>query len=274
MSEEAKKNNRFWYKFVAFLLVLALLIVGYEKYLRQRVLDAVISEKEVVEEVFGGEIAAKKPVLAVENEVEESFGYQLSLHNQEEVADLKDEIAELRKEILALKSQDKIAKMALIYVDLRRKIYGGGDYGRVLQDFELLGRGDRVLALKIKELREKLAFFVGFDGLSENFGRLVPDLVAAKSNNYDEGFWGRLQFNLAKIVTVRSLDEQDVGIDGQIVRVKKALKKGDCEVALQNIDLMAVKYRKFLQKFDKNLRNDCDLQGIDNEIMLYLESLT
>ncbi len=201
------------------------------------------------------------------------FIYQLLLYNQVQIAGLKSSMQILKEDFKKYKSQEKIAKMTLVYVDLRQKIYQGKNYTKSLQSFEILASGDKKLEEKIDNLKINLQNFYSFDVLSVHFSKIIPSLIATKNHNFEGSFSEKLRFSFAKIITIRKLDENGADIDGAIVRIEKSLRDEDCQNALLIANSAEGKYKKILETFIAELNFSCEVKKSDEGILLYLESL-
>lgn len=201
------------------------------------------------------------------------FIYQLLLHNQAQIQELKNQNEQLKRDFVVYKSNEKVARMILQYVSLREKIYKNINYSKALKSFELLTLEDRILRQKVDDFQESLYDFQSYENLQENFMKHVPDLIALKSHDENGDFYDNLKFKLSKIITIRKVDENDQEIDGFITRMIDFLQKEECKKALKEIDFLEEKYQKNLVRFSKKLKARCVFEKRDEEIMLYLESL-
>ncbi len=200
--------------------------------------------------------------------------YKAIIYNQMKAREVDDKISELNRNFSSHKASEKIAKMILSYVRLRDRIYAQINYEKQIQTFEILILDDENLHKKFAIFKESLAIFKGYKDLQKKFESKIPELIALKDNKNDGDFLSKITFKLAKIVTIRKLDENNQEIDGAIARIEKYLKNQNCQDSLAEIEFLEEKYSKALSDFKKRLKAVCKFEKIDQEIMFYLESLT
>jgi len=292
-----KKEGKIFNKIILFLIVGVVLAISYEYYKRaakKELARQELSKFENIEsEIFdlgeGQDHAGHAGSAGYEkldesklaemsvNELREGgaeFIYQLLIYNQVQISSLKTEMAGLKGEFRKYKSQEKLQKMILVYVNLRQKIYQGKNYNKSLENLRLLSLGDKTLREKVENLKDSLENFHDYEFLKKEFRDLIPQLIAAKNHDKDGGFFEKTRFHLSRIVTVRKLNESDLSIDGSVSRIEKALRNENCKNALKEIDAMEEKYKKILAKFYEELKASCEVSKADEEILLYLEDLS
>lgn len=201
------------------------------------------------------------------------FIYQLLLHNQHQIKDLQKNIKKLEQDVLKYKSRKKINLMALSYVQLRNRVFEGKQYKNLLKSFELLTTNDEILRKKVIKLKENIENYVTYQDLQKDFSTYLPTLIALKNYERKGNIIDRIKFKLAKIITLRNLDENDPNIDGAIVKIEKSLKQHNCQNAIIEIKFLEEKYRKALIEFTKKIDSTCLFEKSDSEIILHLESL-
>jgi hypothetical protein len=202
------------------------------------------------------------------------FIYQLMIYNQSQIFALRYEVKELRDNLEKYKAQEKLQRMILSYVKLRQKVYGGLDYKKSLQGFELLAIGDDWLVKKVARLKENLVNVKDYSSLEVEFRQKIPLLIASKKFDKDGSLTERLRFNFAKVITIRKTAENADGADGSAVRISKKLQERNCSQALVEFQKMDERHRKVLQDFGEKLKSLCEFEEIDEEIMLHLENLS
>lgn len=288
MTNEVKKKRGI----VAKVVVLALLIlvgfilfkgIDFGQHKKPEIVDKVSKAKQIENKVlelseedvvnFDDKKFSDLTVKKLQNGGAE-FIYQLMIHNQSQIFALRYEVKELRENLEKYKAQEKLQRMVLSYVKLRQKIYGGLDYKKSLQGFELLAIGDEWLVANIADLKEALVNVANYDALEMEFKQKIPLLIASKKFDKDGGLTEKLRFNFAKVITVRKIGEDAQGIDGSVAKISKNLQESNCTQALAEINKMDEKYRKVLQDFGKKLNSLCKFEEVDEEIMLHLENLS
>ncbi len=288
MTNQNKKNRFFTKLIIAMIvaIVVIMLVKTYKKEIFQDKKNQELKVKTFEEELENGEEILQDSEKVDFNDSGLSnltmeklkkggaeFIYQLLLHNQAQIQELKNQNEKLEREFVIYKSNEKIARMILQYIDLREKINKKINYSRALKSFEILALEDVYLRQKINDFEENLADFQTYDELQEDFMKYVPNLIALKNHDENGDFYDKLKFQLSKIITIRKVDENNQEIDGFIARMIDFLQKEKCKNALKEIDFIEEKYRKNIVKFSKKLEVKCAFEKKDEEIMLYLESL-
>ena len=203
------------------------------------------------------------------------FIYQILLKNQVQIDSLKSDVALLKGEIMKYKNQEKIAKMILIYVDLRSKIFAGEKFDNELKNFDILSGNNPDLQKKVEVLKDLLPKHIGAKQLAAEFKQLIPDLIVTKKYGEENGIMAKVRRNLSKLVVVRRIDEKgNADLDNAIAKIEKALQQQNCEEALHVANSLDEKYKKILSKFLADLTTSAEVQKIDQEILNFLKSLT
>ncbi len=205
---------------------------------------------------------------------DDDFLYQVLIQNQLDLRKLGSQIKLLEYELAKFKSQAKLQKMIMTYVNLRESIFAGKDYKNQLQSFRLLASSNKILMEDVRSLEELTEGFENFEALNEKLSKLSRTLIAMKKNDPKGGFLEKIRFNIAKVITVRKLDLASEEVDGKIYRLQKALEGGDCELALDEVRAFDEKYQSAVANFKEKLENSCKLRQVDGDIMLYLENLS
>ncbi len=204
------------------------------------------------------------------------FVYQTLLKNQIKIEDLYSQIQALRSELTKYRSQEKIAKMIVNYVDLRNKIFAGKNYTHELQSFEIISSSDEVLVTKAAKLKSSLANFATKEKLEHHFADLIPELILnKKSGNESETLFQKVRRNISRLVVIRRIDEKNPHeIDATIVRIEKMLKQENYQDALSAALSLDSSYHLILKEFLEELASALEIQQADQEIMNYLKSLS
>ncbi len=282
----------------AFLVVLLIiLVVGYGYFLvlkedRARNLAKLEAKKfdNIEQEIFdlGKDVRMDEPGQNASSELVKRFGdltiedlkndddflYQVLIQNQLDLRRLSSQMKILEIELAKFKSQAKLQKMIMTYVNLRELIFAGKPHKDKMQSFRLLAVGNKPLMDEVRELEDLAKDFKSFEELEKELAKSSRTLIALKKHDPNAGFFEKIRFNIAKIITVRKLDEKSQDVDGVIYRLQNALKEKDCDLALEEVEAMDEKYQEEIIVFKGDLQNSCKLRKIDDEIMLYLENLS
>lgn len=198
------------------------------------------------------------------------FIYQLLLKNQMQIGDLKTDIQNLKTEFAKYKSQEKAGKIIFTYVDLRQRFYAGQPFSETLKSLETLAVLDKNLQDKITLLKQDLEKFHGSKILLQNFTKLIPDLIAAKTNDPNSSLIKKIRHNLSKLVVIRKLDLNTQSVDGIIRTTEEFLQNEDFVSALDSFILLEKSYQEISPEFLEALKSAASIQKIDQEILLYL----
>jgi len=198
------------------------------------------------------------------------FIYQLLLKNQVQIGDLKTDIQGLKTEFAKYKSQEKAGKIIFTYVDLRQRFYAGQNFSETLKSLETLAVLDKNLQTKITLLKPNLEKFHGSKVLLQNFTKLIPDLIASKTNDPNSSLVKKIRHNLSKLVVIRKLDSNTQSVDGIIRTTEEFLQNEDFISALDSFILLDPSYQEISLEFLETLKSAAEIQKIDQEILLYL----
>ena len=181
----------------------------------------------------------------------------------------------LKSDILKYKNHEKIGKMILVYVSLRDKIFSGQNHLEELKNFELLAISDGNLQNKISDLKKNLSAFATAEKLRSDFKKLIPELIVSKNENRGQGVIAKIRHNMAKLVIVRKISDQNTqNTDGIISFIEKNLHDLNYHEALNLIAALDLQRQKILKEFLINLNASFEVQKIDDGIFNYLKSLT
>lgn len=203
------------------------------------------------------------------------FIYQMLIKNQLKIEDLYTQLNSLKTEVLKYRSQEKLGKMILIYVDLRDKIFADKNYSEEMKSFEIISSSNEVLAAKITKLKPALAHFSTQKELEESFNELIPELIINKNNNAaNESLIEKIRRNISRLVVLRRIDEKNPAeVDAIVVRIEKLLKQENYQDALSATLSLPQNHHEILKNFLDELHAAIEVRQIDQEIMNYLKSL-
>jgi hypothetical protein len=203
------------------------------------------------------------------------FIYQMLLKNQLKIEDLGAQLQALKSEVLKYRSQEKLGRMILIYVDLREKIISEKGYNEEMKSFEILSASDEVLTAKIAKLKPLLSSFASQKKLEKNFANIIPELIINKKNSVaNESLVAKIQRNISRLVVLRRIDEKNPQeVDAVVVRIEKLLKQENYSDALSAALSLPADYNPILKNFLDELHASLEVRQIDQEILNYLKSL-
>jgi len=203
------------------------------------------------------------------------FIYQMLLKNQLKIEDLGAQLQALKSEVLKYRSQEKLGRMILIYVDLREKIISEKGYNEEMKSFEILSSSDEVLTAKIAKLKPLLSNFASQKKLEKNFANIIPELIINKKNSVaNESLVAKIQRNISRLVVLRRIDEKNPQeVDAIVVRIEKLLKQENYSDALSAALSLPADYNPILKNFLDELHASLEVRQIDQEILNYLKSL-
>lgn len=203
------------------------------------------------------------------------FIYQMLLKNQLKIEDLGAQLQALKSEVLKYRSQEKLGRMILIYVDLREKIISEKGYNEEMKSFEILSASDEVLTAKIAKLKPLLLSFASQKKLEKNFAEIIPELIINKKNSVtNESLIAKIQRNISRLVVLRRIDEKNPQeVDAVVVRIEKLLKQENYSDALSAALSLPADYNPILKNFLDELHASLEVKQIDQEILNYLKSL-
>lgn len=203
------------------------------------------------------------------------FIYQMLIKNQLKIEDLYTQISALKAEVLKYRSQEKLGKMILIYVDLREKFLNEKNYSEELKSFEMLSSSDEVITAKITKLKPALSKFSTQKKLEESFKELIPELIVNKKNGAkSENLFDKIRRSISRLVVVRRIDEKNPAeVDAVVVRIEKLLKQENYQDALSATLSLPQDDHEILKNFLDELSASIEVRQIDQEILNYLKSL-
>jgi hypothetical protein len=283
---EQKKKQNVLTKITIFLAIIFFSYLGFN-YWKSEFAKKVRAQQDVEKfdniesEIFdlsGEHSVVKDDSLHAENiddlkEKGAEFIYQLLIKNQTQIADLSKQIQSMQGELIKYKNQEKIVKIILSYVDLRQQIFAKNSYENSLKNFEILTSSDEALSEKARMLRQALPNFSTQKELSDNFSKLIPDLIFAKSNNVDADLSAKIRRNIAKVITIRRIDGKGANIDSVIVETEQFLRKENYQEAMSSLLALNQNYHKIIEDFLNSLSGAIEVQKIDQEIFNHLKSL-
>jgi hypothetical protein len=202
------------------------------------------------------------------------FIYQTLVKNQLQINDLKEQIQGIKAEIVKNKSQERLSKMILTYIDLRQRIFNEMPYEEALKNFEILVAVDENLQKKVEKLKPLLADFSTQKKLQKSFTQLIPNLIANKVNKGDTGLISKLRQQVSKLVLVRRIDGKDpTNVDGIIAQTEKYLATENYQEAFDSLLTLDQTYHQILADFLNSLSIAIEVQKTDQEIFYYLKNL-
>jgi hypothetical protein len=203
------------------------------------------------------------------------FIYQMLLKNQLKIEDLSAQLQALKSEVLKYRSQEKLGKMILVYVDLREKILSEKVCSEEMKSFEILSASDEVLTAKIAKLKPLLLSFASQKKLEKNFAEIIPELIINKKNSVaNESLIAKIQRNISRLIVLRRIDEKNPQeIDAIVVRIEKLLKQENYSDAFSAALSLPADYNPILKNFLDELHASLEVKQIDQEILNYLKSL-
>lgn len=290
-----KSQKKYYLYLVALVLVAALVGAGFYYYEQQRALHQEakneLQEFENVEaEIFdlgdsfrvGSDDQDDVPEsikrlgnLTIEDlKNDDDFLYQVLIQNQLDINKLNSHMRLIELELKRFKSQAKLQKLIMTYVNLRENIFTSRPYKDQMQNFRLLSIDNKILMDNVRLLQDLAPDFKSFDDLSKQLQDISKTLIAMKKNDPKGSFVERVRFNIAKVVTIRKLDGQSDEIDGAIFRLQNALQNNDCDQSGREIAKFAQRYQEAIATLKSDLEKSCQLRKVDDEIMLYLENLS
>jgi flagellar basal body-associated protein FliL len=208
------------------------------------------------------------------------FLYQTIYKNQIQINDLKEQINSVKDEINKYKSQERIGKTIISYIELREAIfsqkYQTKPDDKLVKNFELLASLDEKLNAKFSRLKPAISNFVGQYLLSKDFAMLIPELITNKNRNYDQNLIGKIRKSIAKIVIIRRINQTNLDdVDGIIARTEAFLKEQEYQKALDSLTILDdSSSHEILSDFLIKLQIAVEVKKIDEEIFNYLKTCT
>jgi hypothetical protein len=197
------------------------------------------------------------------------------LKHQVKMADLSMQIQEIESELVKYKSQERIGKMILSYVELRQKFLAGKVFDDELKSFEILAALEVNLQEAVKKLKIILPKFSKKEDLKNSFSALIPALITAKNIDPNQSLLSKIRSNISKLVIVRKINGKDEGkIDSRIVQIEQFLHDEKYQEAMNLLLGLDQNYHDIVADFLSDLNIAIELQNLDTEILNYLKSLT
>jgi hypothetical protein len=287
MTNSAKKRSGFLTKFIAVIALTILTIfvtfsaAKFWKSNPQNSTKEEASDHEIIglADDFSGEDRDDELSDLTVNEMREKgaeFIYQILLKNQGKIEDLQNQIQSLRAEVQKYRSQEKIGKMVVVYVDLRDKIIAGKPYSEEMRSFEILAASDDSLAAKTSKLRSSLEKFSTKEKLQKNFADLIPEIILNKKKGADqESLLGKARQYFSRLIIIRRIDQKNPqDVDSAVVKIEKALAAENYQEALASALSLDQSYHEILKNFLDELSATLEFHQIDREILNYLKSLS
>ena len=204
------------------------------------------------------------------------FVYQLLIKNQVQIEDINNQLRNFKGDFVKLKSQEKLNKLVIHYVELREKLFNGENCKTEIESYDLLSMSDEFLHNKFSIIKENHDLLLTQKKLMESFKLIAGEIVI--NENYDEkqaNLLEKLRHNFKKLVVVRKLKNLDpTQIEGIVNQAELALSEKNYQEALDKILSLDKSYFKIVQKFLEDLSIMIETQNADKEIIKYLKSLT
>ena len=204
------------------------------------------------------------------------FVYQLLIKNQVQIEDINNQLRNFKGDFVKLKSQEKLNKLVINYVELREKLFNGENCKTEIESYDLLSMSDEFLHNKFLIIKENHDLLLTQKKLIESFKLIASEIVI--NENYDEkqaNLIEKLRHNFKKLVVVRKLKNLDpTQIEGIVNQAELALNEKNYQEALDKILSLDKSYFKIVQKFLEDLSVMIETQNADKEIIKYLKSLT
>ena len=204
------------------------------------------------------------------------FVYQLLIKNQVQIEDINNQLRSFKNDFVKLKSQEKLNKLVINYVELRDKLFSGEDCKSQIESYDLLSISDEFLHSKFLVIKENYDQFLTQEKLMESFKLIANQLIINK--NYNEktpNLIEKFRHNFNKLVVIRKVKNLDPNqLDGVINQIELALSKKNYQEALDKILALDKSYFDIVQKFLEELNVMIETQNADKEIIKYLKSLT
>lgn len=189
---------------------------------------------------------------------------------------LYKDVVEIKDEIFKYKSQEKIGRLILSYLDLRNAFLQTGNYQDVLKNFEMLVILDDNLKDEIERLKPLLPKFLRKNEISQKFNDVIPELMAIKGA-VDDSLLSRIEQKMSKLVVVRRIDGQISNpadkLDAIIVKVETLLRQEQYQSAWNALKELQPKYQNSITLFLDDLDIIIKVRAIDLEIINHLKGL-
>ena len=204
------------------------------------------------------------------------FVYQLLIKNQVQIEDINNQLRNFKGDFVKLKSQEKLNKLVINYVELREKLFNGENCKTEIESYDLLSMSDEFLHNKFLIIKENHDLLLTQKKLIESFKLIAGEIII--NENFDEkqaNVLEKLRYNFKKLVVVRKLKNLDpMQLEGVVNQAELALSEKNYQEALDKIMSLDKSYFKIVQKFLEDLSIMIETQNADKEIIKYLKSLT
>jgi len=204
------------------------------------------------------------------------FVYQLLIKNQVQIEDINNQLRNFKGDFVKLKSQEKLNKLVIHYVELREKLFNGENCKTEIESYDLLSLSDEFLHNKFLIIKENQDHLITQKKLLESFKLIAGQIII--NENYDENkanLIEKLRHNFKKLVVVRKLKNLDpMQIEGIVNQAEIALSEKKYQEALDKILSLDKSYFKIVENFLEDLSVMIETQNADKEIIKYLKSLT
>ncbi|MCE2687891.1 MAG: hypothetical protein LW595_05035 [Rickettsiales bacterium] len=206
------------------------------------------------------------------------FFYRVFLKNQVQINALQDEIANLRSEFTNYKNSEKSIQIIFSYIELREQLFKKNfsdlDFQKSFENFDVITRNDSFISERVNKLRVSLLNIKTQTEILQMFEKLIPEIIATKKFDKNDGWFNNFRHYLAKTIVVRKIDDKNLSdIDGIISSTEQMLKKENYNEALNIFIKIDEKYSQISQDFISTLKDSSEIQKIDKEIFLYLKNL-
>jgi len=204
------------------------------------------------------------------------FVYQLLIKNQVQIEDINNQLRNFKGDFVKLKSQEKLNKLVINYVELREKLFNGEECKSEIEGYDLLSVSDEFLQDKFVVIKESYTFFSTQRKLMESFKSITNQLII--NENYNEkqaSLFEKLRHNFNKLVVIRKVKNLNPNqLEGVINQIELALVQKNYQEALNKSLSLDKAYFSIIQKFLEELSIVIEIQTADKEIIKYLKSLT
>lgn len=204
------------------------------------------------------------------------FVYQLLIKNQVQIEDINNQLRSFKNDFVKLKSQEKLNKLVINYVELREKLFTNENCTTEIESYDLLSMSDEFLHNKFLIIKENHNRLSSQKKLIESFKLIAGELVI--NENYDEknaNLLEKLRHNFKKLVVIRKIKNLDSSqFEGVVNQIELALSEKKYQEALDKILSLDKSYFKIVEKFLEELNVMIETQNADKEIIKYLKSLT
>jgi hypothetical protein len=204
------------------------------------------------------------------------FVYQLLIKNQVQIEDINNQLRSFKGDFVKLKSQEKLNKLTINYVELREKLFNGENCTSEIEGYDLLSMSDEFLHNKFIVIKENYPQLSTQKKLIESFKVVTNQLII--NENYDEkqaNLIEKLRHNFKKLVVIRKVKNIDPNqLEDVVNQIENSLSQRNYQEALEKALSLDKSYFTIIQKFLEELNIAIEIQNADKEIIKYLKSLT